>query len=186
MAFTRRPEGTALSHWYECRVATRTMWHFRHILYSLGIDEHEFRFDLQAYLFRKKPQYNPEKGAISTFYFHIARRYTFERFRKAAVRKDGMAGFQIPAYVTRDHLPDETPVLIEKLLAVLTPRQRRIIRARMKGKDLRTIAKKIGVTYQRVQQIERKAYFYMKIEAMRIASAAKCSAGEFWQVRGVA
>ncbi len=122
--------------------------------------------DAMIGLMKAVAKFRPELGfQFSTFAYHVIKREViagWKRRRNDATRiasaflediPDSRQSFDVASGV-------DTQDLIATMLAnvsILHPQQRAVIEARLKGKKLREIAEILGVSKQRVQQIEDRA-----------------------------
>lgn len=111
-------------------------------------------------------KFDPSRGfKFSTFAYHVIKSFVLaghKRRSKGVTRLervflDDISG--IESNGDEQHSIDTNDLIATMLekISILPPREQAVIRARLEGKKLREISEVIGVTKQRVQQIEDRA-----------------------------
>jgi RNA polymerase sigma factor (sigma-70 family) len=130
------------------------------------IEDSEQFGDAMVGLMKAVEKFRPELGfQFSTFAYHVIKRQViagWKRRRKDATRISSTFLEDIPA--SRESFDVSEGVDTQDLLAtmlenvsILPEQQRAVIEARLQGKKLREISEAMGLTKQRIQQIEERA-----------------------------
>lgn len=141
------------------------------------VDQDDYFSYLTRWYLRSIATYNPGKASLSTYVLkmlgwsrcHYLRRQS-ENYKKRCVsihQEDGGDAIHFPVYDDQDRnlKSKEVKVCLEKLLDAVGPTRRRIFDMHLQGVPLADIARILGVSRQRIDQVIDRSIRVMRAHA---------------------